>query len=158
MISGRTSIGRMDYLATKYFGKRMKLSNRNSNTYVGCLVSMFWQEIYLNKEILWFSPLSRVLVCTSVYEAFFFFLWLYLNYAFWFNVSLHLLSPSSRNFYEDTSPVKEWKQMANKVNHNHTYATRALISSRPNGNFSCFPKIFQVHGSMHLESRNHSSI
>ena len=158
MISGRTSIGRMDYLATKYFGKRMKLSNRNSNTYVGCLVSMFWQEIYLNKEILWFSPLSRVLVCTSVYEAFFFFLWLYLNYAFWFNVSFYLLSPSSRNFHEDRSPVKEWKQMANKVNHNHTYVTRALISLRPYGNVSCFPKIFRVHGSMHLESRNHSSM
>ena len=157
MISGRTSIGRIDYLATKYFRKRMKLSNRNSNTYVGCLVSMFSQETYLNKEILWFSPLSRVLVRT-VYEAFFFFLWLYLNYAFWFNVSLHLLSPSSRNFHEDRSPVKEWKQMAKKVNHNHTYATSALISSRPNGNVSCFPKTFQVHGSMHLESRNHSSI
>ena len=158
MISGRTSIGRIDYFANKYFRKRMKLCNRNSNTYVGCLVSMFWQETYLNKEILWFSPLSRVLVCTSVYEAFFFFLWLYLNYAFWFNVSLHLLSPSSRNFHEDRSPVKEWKQMANKVNHNHAYATRALISSRPNGNVSCFPKTFQVHGSMHLESRNHTSI
>ena len=62
----------IDYLATKYFRKRMKLSNGNSDTYVGFLVSKFWQETYLNKEILLFSPLSRVLVCT-VYEAFFFF-------------------------------------------------------------------------------------
>ena len=29
----------------------MKLSNRHSNTYVGCLMSMFSQETYLNKEI-----------------------------------------------------------------------------------------------------------
>ena len=127
----------------------MKLSNRNSYTYLDCLVSMFWQETYLNKEILWFSPLSRVLVCTSVYEAFFFFLWLYLNYAFWFNVSFYLLSPSSRNFHEDRSSVEEWKRMANKVNHNHTYATRALIFF----NVCCFPKIFRVHGSKHRESK-----
>ena len=52
MISRRPSIGCIDYLATKYFRKRMKLSNRNSNTYVGCLMSMFSQETYLNKEIL----------------------------------------------------------------------------------------------------------
>ena len=52
MISRRPSIGCIDYSATKYFRKRMKLSNRNSNTYVGCLMSMFSQETYLNKEIL----------------------------------------------------------------------------------------------------------
>ena len=68
MISRRPSIGRIDYLATKYFRKRMKLSNGNSDTYVGFLVSKFWHETYLNKEILWFSPLSTVLVCT-VYKA-----------------------------------------------------------------------------------------
>ena len=156
MISGRTSIGRIDYSATKYFRKRMKLSNRNSYTYLDCLVSMFWQETYLNKEILWFSPLSRVLVRT-VYEVSSF-LWLYLNYAFWFSVSFYLLSPSSRNFQEDRSPAEEWKHMANKVNHNHTYPTRALISLRPYGYVCCFPKIFRVHGSKHRESRNHSSI
>ena len=134
----------------------MKLSNRNSYTYLDCLVSMFWQETYLNKEILWFSPLSRVLVRT-VYEVSSF-LWLYLNYAFWFSVSFYLLSPSSRNFQEDRSPVEEWKHMANKVNHNRTYPTRAVISLRPYGYVCCFPKIFRVHGSKHRESRNHSSI
>ena len=76
MMPRRPSIACIDYLATKYFRKRMKLADRNSNTYVGCLVSMFWQETYLNKEILWFSPLSRVLVRT-VYEAFFFSLTLF---------------------------------------------------------------------------------
>ena len=52
MISRRPSIERIDYLATKYFRKRMKLSNGNSDTYVGFLVRKFWQETYLNKEIL----------------------------------------------------------------------------------------------------------
>ena len=73
---GGRPLGASITLATKYFRKRMKLSNRNSNTYVGCLISMFWQETYLDKEILWFSPLSRVLVRT-VYEAFFFSLTLF---------------------------------------------------------------------------------
>ena len=44
--------------------------------------------------------------------------------------------------------------MANKVNHNHTYPTRAVISLRPYGYVCCFPKIFRVHGSKHRESRN----
>ena len=49
-----------------------------------------------------------VLVCTT-FEAFFFFFNLerYLNYALWFNVSLFRRSPSSHNFHEDRSPVKE---------------------------------------------------
>ena len=157
MIPRRPSIGCIDYLATKYFRKRMKLSNRNSNTYVGCLVSMFSQETYLNKEILWFSSLIAecwYVQCTKLSS----FLWLYLNYAFWFNVSFYFLSLSSHNFHEDRSSVEEWKHMANKVNHNHTYATRAVISLRPYGYVCCFPKIFRVHGSKHRESRNHSSV
>ena len=134
----------------------MKLSNRNSNTYVGCLVSTFWQETYLNKEFYDSVPLAECwyVQCTMLSS----FLWLYLNYAYWFNVSLFLLSPSSRNFQEDRSSVEEWKHMANKVNHNHTYPRRALISLRPYGYVCCFPKIFRVHGSKHRESRNHSSI
>ena len=46
-----------------------------------------------------------------------FFIWLFLNYAFWFSVSFFLFFLGSRNFHEDRSPTEEWKHMANKVNH-----------------------------------------
>ena len=64
------------------------------------------------------------------------FLWLSLNYAFWFNVSLiFLFSPSSRNFHEDRSPVQEWKRMANKVNHTCNTCSYLLYT---HSNVRCF--------------------
>ena len=38
-----------------------------------------------------------------------FFIWLFLNYAFWFSVSFFLFFLGFRNFHEDRSPAEEWK-------------------------------------------------
>ena len=77
---------------------------------------MFWRrETYSNKKILWFNPLQSFGMYSA--RSFLVFLQLYLNYAFWLNASLFLLSSSSHNFHEGRSPGEEWIHMANKVNH-----------------------------------------